>query len=126
MALREFGITLGRIGLTVIAGVLALIGMRVVLIGLRAPAVMMLPMSLVAAGFGGAAAWRLAGAGNPIVQGALLGAGLLGTIGFAGGFFGPMLFTPEANQGPMLGIFITGPLGGVLGAVAGGLWGAHR
>jgi len=24
---------------------------------------------------------------------------------------GPMLVAPEANQGPMLGIFITGPLG---------------
>lgn len=30
-----------------------------------------------------------------------------------------MIFAPEANQGPMLGIFITGPGGAVLGAVAG-------
>ena len=36
------------------------------------------------------------------------GAALLGLVGFAGGFFGPMLFMPDANQGPMLGIFITG------------------
>jgi hypothetical protein len=43
----------------------------------------------------------------------------LGGIGFVGGFFGPMLFAPSANQGPMLGIFITGPGGFLLGAVAG-------
>lgn len=45
---------------------------------------------------------------------------VLGAIGFSGGFFGPMIFTPDANQGPLLGLFITGPLGCVLGA-AGGL-----
>ncbi|MBL9178020.1 MAG: hypothetical protein JNM65_08150 [Verrucomicrobiaceae bacterium] len=31
---------------------------------------------------------------------------LLGLIGFAGGFFGPMIFAPQSNQGPMLGIFL--------------------
>ncbi len=44
---------------------------------------------------------------------------------FALGFFGPMIFAPEANQGPMLGIFYTGPLGFVLGVVW-GLWRAFR
>lgn len=43
----------------------------------------------------------------------------VGAIGFVGGFFGPIVFAPEANQGPLLGIFITGPLGFVLGAVGG-------
>ena len=38
------------------------------------------------------------------------GAGILGGIGFAAGFFGPIILNPEANQGPLLGIFITGPL----------------
>ena len=42
---------------------------------------------------------------------------LLGGVGFASGFFGPMLFVPEANQGPLSGIFITGPAGAVLGLV---------
>jgi hypothetical protein len=42
---------------------------------------------------------------------------LLGAAGLASGFFGPMLFTPEANQGPLLGILITGPAGAVLGLV---------
>jgi hypothetical protein len=40
---------------------------------------------------------------------------LLGGIGFAAGFFGPMIFSPGANQGPLLGIFITGPLGFLAG-----------
>lgn len=51
-----------------------------------------------------------------------LGAVVVGGIGFVIGFFGPMLFAPEANQGPMLGIFITGPLGVILGAVGGALF----
>ena len=36
-------------------------------------------------------------------------------VGFAAGFFGPLVFNPEANQGPLLGIFITGPAGFFLG-----------
>ena len=50
---------------------------------------------------------------------ALLGAIILGGIGFVAGFVGPIIFTPEANQGPLLGIFITGPLGFIFGAVLG-------
>ena len=49
----------------------------------------------------------------------ILGAVLFGGIGFTGGFFGPMIFSPRANQGPLLGIFITGPAGFVLGGIAG-------
>lgn len=44
---------------------------------------------------------------------------VFGLVGFVGGFFGPMILTPEANQGPMLGIFITGPLGFLSGAAIG-------
>jgi hypothetical protein len=36
-------------------------------------------------------------------------------VGFAAGFFGPLAFNPEANQGPLLGILITGPAGLILG-----------
>lgn len=36
-------------------------------------------------------------------------AGIVGGIGFVGGFFGPMLLSPGSNQGPMLGLFLTGP-----------------
>ena len=40
-------------------------------------------------------------------------------IGFIGGFFSPILLDPGANQGPLLGIFFTGPLGFVVGAIGG-------
>ncbi len=50
-----------------------------------------------------------------------IGAGVLGGLGFVAGFFGPMIFAPGANQGPLLGIFVTGPGGAVLGALAGWL-----
>jgi hypothetical protein len=50
---------------------------------------------------------------------------ILGALGFAAGFFGPILLRPEANQGPLLGIFITGPLGVVLG-LAFGAWRVRR
>lgn len=50
------------------------------------------------------------------------GAIACGVVGFLGGFFGPLIFSPESNQGPMLGIFITGPLGVLLGAIAGAIY----
>jgi hypothetical protein len=36
-----------------------------------------------------------------------------------GGFFGPIIFTPDANQEPLLDIIVTGPLGVILGAIGG-------
>ncbi len=44
---------------------------------------------------------------------------VVGAVGFVGGFFGPMIFAPGANQGPLLGILITGPLGLLIGAIGG-------
>jgi hypothetical protein len=55
-----------------------------------------------------------------------LGAAILGGLGFVAGFFGPMIFAPEANQGPMLGLFITGPAGVVIGAIAGAIYAMRR
>jgi len=49
-------------------------------------------------------------------------ASFVGLSAFLAGFVGPMILTPNANQGPLLGIFITGPLG-LLGGLA---WGAIR
>lgn len=43
----------------------------------------------------------------------------LGVTGFITGFFGPMVLNPQANQGPLLGLLITGPLGAATGAVLG-------
>jgi hypothetical protein len=41
---------------------------------------------------------------------------LFGAVGFLAGFLGPIALNPEANQGPLLGIFISGPLGLLFGA----------
>jgi hypothetical protein len=58
-----------------------------------------------------------------MVRGALI----VGTLGFAAGFFGPILLEPGANQGPLLGIFFTGPLGVIVGAIGGGVrWSMRR
>jgi hypothetical protein len=55
-----------------------------------------------------------------------LGAAILGGLGFLAGFVGPMIFAPDANQGPMLGLFITGPAGVVIGAIAGAVYAKRR
>lgn len=47
----------------------------------------------------------------------------LGGAGFAAGFFGPMIFAPDANQGPLVGILLSGPGGAALGLI---LWGVFR
>lgn len=46
----------------------------------------------------------------------------LGTVGGAAGFLGPMFLDPDANQGPLLGILITGPGGAIAGAALGFLF----
>ena len=58
--------------------------------------------------------WRLDG------DAVLLFLVVIGTafVGFVSGFYGPIFFSPSASQGPLLGIFITGPLGAVLGLIA--------
>ena len=57
---------------------------------------------------------------------ALLGGFILGGIGFAAGFFGPIFLTPRSNQGPLLGIFFTGPLGFIIGVAIGSLYAHFR
>lgn len=44
---------------------------------------------------------------------------VIGGTCFLIGFVGPMLFRPDANQGPLLGILITGPLGVMAGFITG-------
>ena len=61
-----------------------------------------------------------------ILKSGCLGAAALGIIGFTFGFFGPMIFTPEANQGPLLGVLITGPIGAVAGGLIGAAVGWYR
>ena len=76
--------------------------------------------------------WRRTGASVPsasrgLARSIVKGAGIVGGIGFAIGFFGPIIVAPDANQGPLLGIFVTGPLGILAGAVGGAVyWRRHR
>lgn len=65
-------------------------------------------------------------AGSRVAATALKGGCLFGLIGFAGGFFGPIIFAPDSPQGPMLGIFFTGPAGLVLGLLIGAILGWCR
>jgi hypothetical protein len=44
---------------------------------------------------------------------------LVGGVSFLAGFVGPILLRPDSPQGPLLGIFFTGPLGAVAGVVLG-------
>jgi len=54
---------------------------------------------------------------------ALMGGIIIGSISFIFGFFGPMIFMAESNQGPLLGLFITGPIGFLAGLIGGSiLW----
>jgi len=54
-------------------------------------------------------------AGNQLLVWAIT----LGAAGFLAGFVGPIIVNPDANQGPLLGIFITGPVGAITGLLLG-------
>lgn len=84
-------------------------------------------LALIIAVFAARSAWlRTADPSRSALAFAGFGAAVLGSIGFALGFFGPMILAPGANQGPMLGIFITGPGGALMGAVLGLIYGARQ
>lgn len=73
--------------------------------------------------FAGWIVWRaLSGQSPGLLPAVVTGAAVVGGGGFIIGFLGPILLFPEANQGPLLGIFITGPAGVVVGALAGLVW----
>jgi hypothetical protein len=84
--------------------------------------------SLAAAIWAARYVWRRTenGSESGVLALTLGGALVVGAIGFVGGFFGPMIWAPDANQGPLLGIFYTGPLGFVLGGVGGFLYALVR
>jgi hypothetical protein len=57
--------------------------------------------------------------GSRIIAYGLKSGLVFGIMGFILGFVGPMIITPNANQGPLLGIFITGPAGFIVGSIIG-------
>jgi hypothetical protein len=50
----------------------------------------------------------------------------VGAVGLAIGFVGPLVISPNASLGPLLGILITGPLGFVAGALGAGVVALRR
>jgi hypothetical protein len=119
--------TLFRLVLVLVSGVSALyfvfwVG-GAMLMALHLPYWLSLLVSCIAAVAVGRYVWlRTASVHGGLISSIVLGAVILGGVGFAGGFFGPIIFMPEANQGPLLGIFITGPLGFILGACGGAVY----
>jgi hypothetical protein len=84
-------------------------------------------LALLTAALASWCAWKQSEApGRGVFTTALRWAVVIGAIGFCGGFFGPMIFAPDANQGPLLGIFVTGPLGFIAGGIAGTFYGLWR
>lgn len=76
--------------------------------------------SLACAALTGWYAWKLV-SGEKVSVGAsvISGALMLGSLCFIIGFLGPMAFAKDTSQGPLFGVFITGPLGVILGAIGG-------
>jgi hypothetical protein len=72
--------------------------------------------------------WRATGStARGLLSSVVYGALVVGGLGFSAGFFGPMLLSPDGSQGPLLGLFITGPVGFVVGAIGGAIvWGVRR
>jgi hypothetical protein len=67
--------------------------------------------------------WKKSGnVSNSLALHIVIGGIILGAIGFILGFIGPIIFNWGGNQGPMLGIFITGPIGFLIGLIWGGIY----
>ena len=120
--------TLFRLVLVLVSGVSALyfvfwVGGAILMELLHLPLWLSQVVALVAAVAAGRYVWlHTASIHAGLTSSIVLGAIILGGVGFAGGFFGPIIFMPGANQGPLLGIFITGPLGFIFGAVGGAVY----
>ncbi len=87
------------------------------------------PASIACAIAAGRYVWRTteSASADGVLHWTLGGALGVGGVSFAAGFFGPIIFAPDANQGPLLGLLITGPLGFVVGGVGGFVcWLARR
>ncbi len=61
----------------------------------------------------------------PLAGRAILVGAVLGAVVFVAGFFGPIIFMPESNLGPIMGIFL-GPGAFYVGSLGGFAWYAKR
>jgi hypothetical protein len=119
--------SLVRLFMSFVALVAAYFIVLVPLSALLRPGGPLVLLSLVCASVAAWVAWRYSGwVSEGLATAVVTGAMVTGVTGFTAGFFGPMIVAPGANQGPMLGIFITGPLGAVAGAVGGAIYWVSR
>ena len=107
----------------------AMYGVRAAAASLRYPNVLSAVLALVAltlaALLGCFATFGSRPAARKYLTAAVMGGFVVGAPAFLIGFVGPILLN-GGNQGPLLGIFITGPIGFVLGCLGGVVWAAKR
>jgi hypothetical protein len=116
-----------RVVLAVIAGLAAYWVAGLLLTPFHPPGWVSFLVTLAVGIAAGVFAWTRLEAAAGLAKSILIGALVVGVIGFCVGFFGPMMWAPNANQGPLLGIFVTGPLGFVLGGIGGAIvWSIRR
>ena len=81
-----------------------------------------LTLAIIAGVLSGRFIWRRSRLAGGLMTAIVTGSVVTGAVAFSIGFFGPMLFMPESNQGPLLGLLISGPLGFLLGGIGGGVY----
>lgn len=59
---------------------------------------------------------------NSLSQYVILAGIIVGSIAFILGFIGLIILSPNSNQGPLLGIFVTGPISFLVGLLGGGIY----
>jgi hypothetical protein len=99
-------------------------GARLLTAGRTAGDLFLLPIPLCALVLGSLLLWFAVGSSRAPrwrIASALLGGILIGGVAFAAGFAGPLVLAPDSNQGPLLGFFVTGPLGFIAGCIVGAL-----
>jgi hypothetical protein len=102
-------------------GVLAWTGIPGHLIGVPSPTGWII--FAIAGTLGGAA---LCGYGGSVTRWGVGMAAGVGAIAFLAGFVGPIVLQPDSPQGPLFGIFVTGPWGVIVGALIGAVIGVSR
>ena len=123
------GSSAGRLGMACVGASLVGVAAWLMLLNLRHPAadglIFWVPVTLWLLTMGVLCLWTaLSGhraTSRAVIQASWRFGWMVGGIGFALGFVGPLVIYPKGNLGPLLGILLTGPLGFVVGAIGAGV-----